>query len=122
MIHFEIALVAQDEPCRAVEHAQALRHVVERGAQQPALRAPPAGREQAGEGGGAERERQRHDGAGDGGGIAPPARATIQSGPKLRKRQETGGKAERTRQNHEWPTAACLGKGLSDNHSLCARL
>ena len=36
--------------------------------------------------------------------------------------QEAGDKADRTRQNHEWPTANCLGKGLSDNHSLCAGL
>ena len=120
-VHFEIAVVAQHEPRRAVEHAQPLRHVVERRALQPALGAPPAGREQAGEGGGAERKRQRHDGAGDGGGIIrqqahDPARSEDEEG------QEAGDKADRTRQNHEWPTADCLGKGLSDNHSLCASL
>ena len=92
-----------------------------RRAQQPALRPPPGGREQPGEGGGAERERQRHDGAGDGCGIVrqeahDPARSEAEEG------QETGDKADRTRQNHEWPTAARLGKGLSDNHSLCAGL
>ena len=120
-VHFEIAVVAQDQPRRAVEHAQPLRHVVERRAQQPALRPPPAGREQASEGGGAERKRQRHDGAGDDGGIVrqqayDPARSEAEE------RREAGDKTDRTRQNHEWPTATCLGKGLSDNHSLCAGL
>jgi len=45
-----------------------------------------------------------------------PARSKDEEG------QETGDKADRTRQNHEWPTAACLRKGLTDNHSLCAGL
>src|SRR5579862_6379652 len=48
------------------------------------------------------------------------SRRTIQSEDE--EDQETGDKADDTRQNHEWPTAACLGKGLSDNHSLCASL
>jgi hypothetical protein len=32
--HFDIAQIAQDEPARAIEHAQALRHVVERNPRQ----------------------------------------------------------------------------------------
>ena len=110
-----------DEPRRTVEHAQPLRHVVQRRTLQPALGAPPAGRKQPGDGGGAERERQCHDGTGDGRGIIrqqaqDPARSDAEEG------QESGDKADHTRQNHEWPTADCLGKGLSDNHSLCASL
>ena len=50
------------------------------------------------------------------------SKRTIQPGPKTEEGQEAGDKADRTRQNHEWPTADCLGKGLSDNHSLCAGL
>ena len=64
-VHLKVALVAQHQPCRAVEHAQALRHVVECGAQQAALRAAAAVGKQAGHGRSAKRERQRHDDASD---------------------------------------------------------
>jgi len=61
MIHFDVAFVAQGEPRRAVEHAQPLRHVVERGSQQSRLHAAAAVHEQAGCRRRAKREGQRHD-------------------------------------------------------------
>jgi hypothetical protein len=35
--HLGVAMIAQDQPLHAVEHAEALRHVVDRGVEQDAL-------------------------------------------------------------------------------------
>ena len=104
-VHFDVAFIAEHETRGAVEHAQALRHGVERRTLQAALGAPPAGREQPGEGGGAERERQCHDGAGRLRRNCPPAGA--RSSP-VRRRGMSGSRRQ-SRSHPSKPRVANCG-------------
>jgi hypothetical protein len=61
VIHVDVDLVAQHQARGAVEHAQPLRHVVERGAKQSRLRSAPAVDEQSRDRRRAEPKRQSHD-------------------------------------------------------------
>src|SRR5262249_48616097 len=73
-VDLDVALVAKLDPLAAIEHAQALRHVVDRGAQQPglAVELPAHGGE---DGGKAQR------GGRDGGRPALPALETCAQSP-----------------------------------------
>ena len=119
-IHLDIAIVAQHQACRAVEHAQALGHIVERSAQQSRLAAPTVVDEKAGQCGGAEGERRRHDGGGD------RSRRLRQSrddpaGTGQQVDQSAHGKAARSCDDDELPVAAGFSQGWTAKHRVRAR-
>ncbi len=63
MIEFGITLVAQNQPTGTVEHAQTLRHVIQRVAQQSHAHAAAEIGKQPGRGSGAEAKRRRQQNA-----------------------------------------------------------
>ena len=114
-VHRDKALVAEDEPRGAVEHAQALRHVVERGLHQPDVRAQADDDERRGE----RRRRQRQQGADGGAGDRRGkfAQRTDQcvaaEGGEAR---DAGGKPRGTGENDRAPVACRLPENLPANH------
>ncbi len=114
VIHIDIDSIAQHQTRGTVEHAQPLRHVVERRPKQSCLLAPPAIDEQTGDCRRAEAERQadhklrRRSGQhGD-----DPGRSA------QREQRDADGKAGGPRDGDERPVAAELGQIWSSEHRV----
>jgi hypothetical protein len=107
VVHLGVALVAEHKPRRAVEHAQALRHVIERGLHRAVLRAALRDHEQTGKRRGAERERRGNQ---DGRDRSRSGRQRVDHPLAAQKREgrEAAGKTDRSRENNKPPVAACL--------------
>jgi len=114
-VHRDKALVAEDEPRGAVEHAQALRHVVERGFHQPDVRAQADDDERRGERHPRERQQGADDGAGDRRGKF--AQRTDQSvAAEGGEARDAGGKPRGAGENDRAPVACRLPENLTANH------
>jgi hypothetical protein len=117
VIHVDIDSIAQHQARGAIEHAQPLRHVVERRPKQPCLLAPPTIDEQTGDRRRAEPERQAdHQ-------CSNRRRRLRQHGDDpgrsaQHEQRDAKSKASGARGGHERPVTAELWKIWSSEHRV----